>query len=86
MDYYKSCLILLLINNLALFCYLLMIEHPKKLVNICIFICFCSSEKIPSALDALQEAIKTWQDRTCIRFVHKEESDEFFVTFLRSAG
>ena len=43
-------------------------------------------ENLPDAINALNDAIKVWQDRTCIRFVPKEPSDEHFVTFYRAAG
>ena len=43
-------------------------------------------ENLPDAINSLNDAIKVWHGRTCIRFVPKEESDEHFVTFFRAAG
>ncbi|CAB3982231.1 zinc metallo ase nas-13-like [Paramuricea clavata] len=46
----------------------------------------CSVLSIESALKATKDAIKEWEDRTCVKFVEKQPHHKVYLEFIRAAG
>ncbi|XP_046845051.1 zinc metalloproteinase nas-14-like [Xenia sp. Carnegie-2017] len=46
----------------------------------------CSVASNTRAVSATREAMKLWEEKTCVRFVEKQASHQIYLEFIRSAG